>query len=86
MAIHNNNNTWFEFIRLNLSVLAAFYFSQILADYISVPPYELTLLRPSGGIALLSFYIWGNKVLPAIIFGVLTLALQRLPQIMVKSV
>ena len=85
MAIHNNNNTWFEFIRLNLSVLAAFYFSQILADYISVPPYELTLLRPSGGIALLSFYIWGNKVLPAIIFGVLTLALQRLPQIMVNQ-
>jgi diguanylate cyclase (GGDEF)-like protein len=71
----------FQWISINLLVGALFAGLELATQKLSVPPLELTLVRPGGGVALIAIYIWGWRALYGLAAMVIGIAYYKLTDI-----
>jgi diguanylate cyclase (GGDEF)-like protein len=72
----------FQWILINLLVGFLFAALEFSTQKLSVPPLELTLIRPGGAFALVALYIWGWRALYGLVAVVIGIIYYKLTEIL----
>jgi diguanylate cyclase (GGDEF)-like protein len=84
--MNQNHTSRSQWTLINLLVGFVFAVAELNADILSVPPLELALVRPSGGIAIIALYIWGWRIIPGLTTVILGVVYYKLTQIIGSDV